>query len=230
MDGSKLKRLRTRDESDDNPKDDWSFGSSSKRIYCAHKFVLVKPQVQSHFWSRLLLCFHVPSVLLDTRLANATRKLLEARVRSNVSAVTCAVSCGGRYQSFQNSSVSPAHLTHWWMPTEPILMESAPQSLLNVRHSDFTDYDYEICSAPDFAALLPKCNLINWCAYGDKTMDVYYKLPTLAWAHDSLEMRCQSTDLANKTLISEDQVSSRITGMSLLFFYEYVLIYIIQCS
>ena len=210
MDGSKLKGVWTRN---DNQNDDLSFGSSGLRIYCAHKFVLVKPQVQSHFWSRLLLCFHVPSVLLDTRLANATRKLLEARVRSNVSAVTCAVSCGGRYKSFQNSSVSPAHSMHWWMSTEPILMESAPQSLLNVRHSDFTDYDYEICSASDFAALLPKCNQINWDGSGEKTMDVYYKLPTLAWAHDLLEMRCQSTDLANETFISKDQVPSHITGM-----------------
>ena len=182
MDGSKLKRVWTRD---DNSNDDCSFGSSSKRIYCAHQFVLMKPQDQSYFWSRLLLCFHVPSVLLDTRLANATRKLLEARVRSNVSAVTCAVSCGGRYKSFENSNVSPAHSMHWWMSTEPILMESAPQ--LNVRYSDFTDYDYEICSAPDFAAQLPKCNMINWSQFGDKTMDVYYNLPTLAWAHDSLE-------------------------------------------
>ena len=214
MDGSKLKRVCTRV---DKPNDDWSFDSSSLSIYCAHQFFFNKPQDHSHFWSRLLLCFHVPSVLLDTRLANATRKLLEARVRSNVSAVTCAVSCGGRYQSFENSNVSPAHLMHWWMSTEPILMKSAPQSLLNVRHSDFTDYDFEICSAPDFAALLPKCNQINWSQYGDKTMDVYYKLPTLAWAHDLLEMRCQSTDLANKTFISEDQVSRRITGTSLLF-------------
>ena len=96
-------------------------------------------------------------------------------------------------------------------------MERAPQSLLHVRHSDFIDYDYEICRAPDFAdQLLPKCNLINNAQLDGYTMDVYYKLPTLEWAHDSLEMRCQSTDFSNKTFTSVAPVSTRITGMSLL--------------
>ena len=210
MDGSKLISVRTRV---DNRNGNWSFGSSSNRIECAHKFRNNKPHEESHFWSRLLLCFHVPSVLLNTRLASSTKQLLDARVQDNVSAVTCAVSCGGRYNSFQQSSVSPAHSTHWRMSAKPILMNTAPESLLNVRHSDFTDYDYEICSSPDFDALLPKCNLINYSAYGDKTMDVYYKFPTLEWAHDLLEMRCQGTDFANNTFISEDHVASSITGM-----------------